>query len=413
MAAYGDNSRSETGRTGEISVLDIWTVLVKHKKMIMAFVLIVGLVTLIFGIVMNYRYYGNVQPYVYRSESVLIPRDATLEQLQAALNDPRLTASVIQRNNLAPLMFPRPWDGKEGRWKTPHPPGLQEAAGLLRKMLEVTDEGGGATLRIVFVHSDPGLAAKMPVFYLRELEEFIRPPVTYYSESEILPLDADLDTLIKTMHNPRLLERVIRRNDLVPVLYPSLWDEKNRRWKTANPPEPLPATGILGRMLDVKANVLKHTIRLVFRNSDPELARKILGFHLQELRRFNHEGPLAKKERRMETLAEIKKWLLDQYAAAGNPDLRKEIAARIVAYGVEEKELELSEVSGFAIISPPSPPRERPFTAFEVSGPPVPPIKVNQLRVYFLLPLLLALIVSIFFAFVLEYWNELRNDGDK
>ena len=403
MTAPDDTVSCEPGSKGEISVSDVLAVLTKHNKMIIALVLIVGLVTLISGIVMNYRRYGTVQPYVYRSESVIVPQGATLDQLQAALDDPRLTAKVIEKNRLLPLFSPRLWDGKGDRWKTARPPDLQEASVALRNMLEITSEGGGATLRIVFTHADPALARQVLGAYIEELRDFIRPPAVYFSECIIAPGNVTMDQIKTEMSSRNLTKQVIEKNGLLPLLYPRLWDEKRGRWIAA-PPTMAEAAMLLKGMLEIKKDKEDDTLRLVFIHETPDLAGKLPALYLRELKELL--GRSARKGR--EKVAALKKKLLQSFAAAKYPELKKEIAARIVTYEVEEKELELSEVSGFDVIMPPSPPRKQLVSAFELSGPPVPPAKVNQLRFYLLLPMLLALIVSCFLAFVLEYWDELR-----
>ena len=408
MATPGNTVSCEPERQEEISLLEVWAVLVKHKKMIMAFVLIAGLSTLVFGTLVNYRRYGTVQSYVYRSERVIVSKDATLAQLQAALEDPRLTAKVIEKNELLPLLFPRLWDRNRNRWKTARPPGLQGASVALRKMLDITSEGGGATLRIVFTHADPVLARKIPGFYLGELRDFIWQPALYFSECTIVPDTIGMDRLREVLGFPGLAKNVIEKNGLLPLLYPQLWNKKTGAWK-AEPPETNAAVKLIQDMVEINKD--KDTLRLTFTSSDPILAGKLPGLYLRELAEFLEAASRKSVENKMGKIAKIKKLLLGQYAGERNPDFRREIAARIVAYGVQEKELQLANVSGFEIINSPSPPREKTFSGFDTLGAPSPPERVQQLRYYLLLPVLLGFVVSIFLAFVLEYAAIFKSDG--
>lgn len=101
--------------------------------------------------------------------------------------------------------------------------------------------------------------------------------------------NTNLDKIEVILNSHELAEAVIERNNLMPVLFPDVWDSGDSAWIPENPKKiPTLRNGIArmkGGILTVSLDVKKNMIRVGANYEDPQLAWKFVEFYLAELNR--------------------------------------------------------------------------------------------------------------------------------
>lgn len=183
----------------EINLLDLFLVLLKHKKLIFLTVFITGILAVVISLIM---------PNIYRSEATIglraeegsSPMDALsglgglggmvssqlglggnegLEKLKVTLNSRELSRRVVEKHNLMPVLFADEWDAKKKGWvdEKKHPT-IQDAWEILFKdLLKVTDKKDSGTLVVGFEHEDRDLSKKVVDHFIQELSSSLREEV--------------------------------------------------------------------------------------------------------------------------------------------------------------------------------------------------------------------------------------------
>ena len=187
----------------EISLIDLFMVLLKRKWLIIGTVFFTGLAAAIISLLMTN---------VYRSDATILPREeeqssssaissalgglggmvagqlglggaGSLEKLQVVIRSRYLAQRVIEKYDLMPLLFPDAWDEKAKKWKTTKwfglaerkPPSLQDGIKKITDdLMTVTPDSKNGTLKIAFEHRDPETAKKVVEYFLVQTSETLR-----------------------------------------------------------------------------------------------------------------------------------------------------------------------------------------------------------------------------------------------
>ena len=109
----------------------------------------------------------------------------------------------------------------------------------------------------------------------------------------------DANRLEAILNSHRLIERVVEKYDLLPVLFKDLWDPERETWDVKDPedvPNVWDAEELLDDIYRVKNDAKAGVIRVSFEWEDPEKAKEILTLFLDELARVVQEDELKKIE---------------------------------------------------------------------------------------------------------------------
>ncbi len=109
----------------------------------------------------------------------------------------------------------------------------------------------------------------------------------------------DANRLEAILKSHRLIERVVSKYDLLPVLFRDLWDPEREAWDVRDPedvPNVWDAEELLEDIYRVKNDTKAGVIRVSFEWEDPDKAKEILTLFLDELARVVQEDELKKIE---------------------------------------------------------------------------------------------------------------------
>lgn len=184
----------------EINLLDLFLVLVKHKVMIIAVVVITGIAAVIISLLMQ-NVYGSEATISLRPEekgsSFSLPGalgglgamvagefgfggGGTLEKLEVVLKSRALSTRVIEKYDLMPILFPKKWDAVKKAWITKgpkdKPPTLQDGIKIQKSLLKVNRDKKN-TITIISEYPDPEIVKSIVDYYITELSEILREEV--------------------------------------------------------------------------------------------------------------------------------------------------------------------------------------------------------------------------------------------
>lgn len=205
----------------EINLLDLLLVLLKHKFLIFFMVFIAGAAAVFYSLGLTN---------IYRSEATISPREAeksqssslaelgpmggmvagqlglssggNLTKLETVLNSRELTARIINKYSLMPVIFIDIWDKDNEIWTSEEEPTIQDGLkAVMENMLKVSVDKEKNIIKIGFEHQDPETAKKVVEYYLKELSETLRESVLQDSTEKIRfftkVIDRTNDALLK------------------------------------------------------------------------------------------------------------------------------------------------------------------------------------------------------------------------
>jgi len=105
----------------------------------------------------------------------------------ATLQSERLTERYIQENNLLPILYPRKWDSKLQRWKSPSDaPTLWKANRYFKDSVRrVTEDPKTAMVTVSITWKDPAMAAKWANDLVKLTNDYLRSKAISESERRI------------------------------------------------------------------------------------------------------------------------------------------------------------------------------------------------------------------------------------
>lgn len=178
----------------EINLLDIFIVLLKHKRMIFFFVFMAGVAAVTYSLMLTD---------IYRSECTIIPIEqekaslgsslsalggfgamvasqvgiggaGSLEKFEIVLKSREMTNDLVEKHKLMQVIFENSWDEKTKTWKTEEPPTLQDAYNSMQGMLEIKPDKKNGVLKLGFLFEDPEIAQRILGYYVNGMSEFLR-----------------------------------------------------------------------------------------------------------------------------------------------------------------------------------------------------------------------------------------------
>jgi uncharacterized protein involved in exopolysaccharide biosynthesis len=153
------------------------------------------------------------------------------------------------------------------------------------------------------------------------------------------------DEAIATLKSELLTERYIRDNNLLPVLYPKLWDAERHTWRVSDP-EKIPTLWkannyfmrIRGIVDDKKANMVELTITW----KDPKVAAKWANDLVQLTNSYLRDRAIRESQRNIDYLnAEVAKTNVVEAQRAIYTLLEGEIQRQMLARGRDEYSLKV------------------------------------------------------------------------
>ncbi len=108
--------------------------------------------------------------------------------------------------------------------------------------------------------------------------------------------------LLAILKSRSLAERVINNHDLTKILYPTLWDNKNQKWKSDDPKKQPLMEDIVKTLFSMITFIDQETTQLILVNStseDPQLAAELANMYLNEFLDYLTENAftMAKRNR--------------------------------------------------------------------------------------------------------------------
>ena len=223
----------------EINLLDYLIVLLKHKKLIVGMVLVAGLAGLIMSLVRS-------ETKLYKSEAIIVPQQGGLASFRLSnrgsgqaqysvgssssgkllmmLDSRMLTAKVIEKNNLMPVLFSESWDKKDKKWKV-DPPSLHSACELMQGLLKTGPAedkktrnrsyrygGGQMPISVSIRYKEPEAAKEFVDDYLNELSKNLRDEALRDAAEKKRFLEKQLESVI----DPFMKEKIhtLRANEV-------------------------------------------------------------------------------------------------------------------------------------------------------------------------------------------------------
>lgn len=185
----------------EINLLDLFLVLLKHKKMIISIVVAAGIGAVIVSLLLTniYRSSATIAPQATQSRSPVsalsglgavggflgIGGNTDLSKLEVVLKSRELTKRIVTKYELLPFLFADNWDPEKKAWRTEEPPTEQDAIQKVRgEMLSVSSDDKKGIITVNFDHRDPAFAKQMVEHYLTELSEVLRETTLHDAEEK-------------------------------------------------------------------------------------------------------------------------------------------------------------------------------------------------------------------------------------
>jgi uncharacterized protein involved in exopolysaccharide biosynthesis len=185
----------------EINLLDLFLVLLKHKKMILATVAVAAVGAVIVSLLMTniYRSSATIAPQATQSSTQVptlsglgavssflgIGGSTDLSKLEVILNSRELTKRIVTKYELLPLLFADDWDRAKKAWRIDEPPTVQDAIKKVTgDMFSVSSDDKQGIITVNFDHPDPAFAKQMVEYYLTELSEVLRETTLHDAEEK-------------------------------------------------------------------------------------------------------------------------------------------------------------------------------------------------------------------------------------
>ena len=201
----------------EINLLDLFLVLLKHKKMIIGTVAVAGIGAVIVSLLLTniYRSSATIAPQATENSSPVsalsglgavggflgIGGNTDLSKLEVVLKSRELTRRIVTKYKLLPLLFADNWDAGKKKWLTDEPPTEQDAIKAAKTIFSVSADIKKEIITVNFDHRDPVFAKQVVGYYLTELSEILRETTLRDAEEKVNFLQEELnrtsDVLLK------------------------------------------------------------------------------------------------------------------------------------------------------------------------------------------------------------------------
>ncbi|MFH0788105.1 MAG: hypothetical protein V2B13_10900, partial [Pseudomonadota bacterium] len=197
-------------------------------------------------------------------------------------------------------------------------------------------------------------------------------PIIFRSICTITPVDLDGNGIISILKKIELSQVVVQKNNLLPLLFPHLWDEKNNKWLSEKPPSLRDGYNQLQGSLSIKSINPSNEMELSYEDTNTERAQKILNCIIEGAKEYLEQQFQEKQKRVLEIINLQKKYLSRQVANTSDPALKKALADHLAKF-IPEEIIEINwEYQGFKIVFLSSSPEIKP------PAPAPPPAETKQ-----------------------------------
>jgi uncharacterized protein involved in exopolysaccharide biosynthesis len=202
-----------------------------------------------------------------------------------------------------------------------------------------------------------------------------------------------LEKLEVVLKSRNLTNRVIKKYNLMPVIFPRDWDGKKKKWATDDPPTHQDGRKEMQDRLTVRVDIKKNTLKVGFDHEDPKTAKKVVNHYLTELSEILREEVLK-------DAAENKRFFRKQLEKTIDSLLEEKI------YSMLAKEIEKETFA-----------KAQKYYSFLVLDPPIVPDPDKQIRpkraIICILSVIVAFFLGVFLAFVKEYVHRLKTEDQE
>ena len=179
----------------EIDLFELLATLLKYKLMIFLLVFLSGVGAVIYSLALIN---------IYRSEATLALREndnngpslgalgglsgmvasqlgigggGSSEKIEAVLNSRDLSARIIQKYDLMPILFAGNWDSAKNAWISEKSPTVQDGLRKIKALLRVKTDTKKSLITVSIEHKKPEIAKQFVDYYLTELSNSLREEV--------------------------------------------------------------------------------------------------------------------------------------------------------------------------------------------------------------------------------------------
>ena len=201
----------------ETEITQIALFLLEHKTWIIRCTATITLIGIVYALLVSPRYYSQATIALKDSgknnsassifsqlgsvggavASQLGAGNTNITKAEIILKSRDLAESVIENNDLMPILFHNLWDSTKHAWKSNNPkkaPPLWKGVALLSKgLLQVSTDEKKGIIRVGVTFYDPSLAKKIVEDYLKELNDKIRLNVMSDADSNRGYLERELN----------------------------------------------------------------------------------------------------------------------------------------------------------------------------------------------------------------------------
>jgi uncharacterized protein involved in exopolysaccharide biosynthesis len=209
------NARSLQGAEDEIDLLELWRVLVKNKRMILAAMFAAALLSAGISLLMHNIYRGEVLLAPAQSGNnkssgfasmlgglgsltslvgVSLGGGSTEENL-AVLQSREFLWNFVQEKKLMPILFEDDWDAEHKKWKESDPkkqPGEMDVYRLFKGILKAGQDRKTNLITVTVDWKDPALAADWANSLVERLNQYLAQQAIARSESNLKYLNEQL-----------------------------------------------------------------------------------------------------------------------------------------------------------------------------------------------------------------------------
>ncbi len=199
-----------------------------------------------------------------------------------------------------------------------------------------------------------------------------------------------LEKLEVVLNSRHLTRRVIKRHELMPIIFADIWDPENKKWLEEEPPTIQDGWEAMEEALSVNVDTTKGSITVGFEHEAPETAKNIMDYYLTALSEVLREEVLQDAKENM-------RFFKKQLEQTSDTLLQDKL------YSLLAKEIEKETFA-----------RAQKYYGFLVLDPPIVPDPDKEVKprraLICILSVIVAFFLAVFLAFFREYLHRLKTD---
>lgn len=192
-----------------------------------------------------------------------------------------------------------------------------------------------------------------------------------------------LEKLEVVLKSRNLTLRIIKKYNLMPVLFSDDWDADKKRWKTEKSPTLQDGLKAMQDLLKIKVDIKQKNIKIGFENKDPKLAKQLVDYYLKEASEVLREEVIRDATENM-------RFFKKQINKTNDALLKEKI------YTLLAKEIEKETFA-----------RAQKYYGFQVLDPPIIPDLNKKVKPKRGLICILSVLVTFFMAVFMSFFIEL------